>query len=333
MKHLEMLGQGQVRWIELPDPEPGPGEVLVRIARSALCGSELHTYRGKGSPGRNAGHEAAGTVAAIGQGVSELAVGQRVGLSGVVGCGVCEHCRAGRYTWCQDRVGGYGPMHAEYVVMPPRGCVPLPDDIGWEAGVLISGDGMGVPYRTSKRLSNPNIETVAIFGVGPIGLGNTIVESYLGRRVLAVDISPQRLAYAQQMGAAETINASDVDPVATIHELTDGHGADVCIEAAGRPQTLRQCLQAVRVAGTVAINGEQPQFDLNPSEDLIRRDITLFGSWFYHFGEWPEMADMVRQGLPAENLITHRFPMTRAQEAWAAFDDAKTGKVLLDYDR
>jgi propanol-preferring alcohol dehydrogenase len=331
MKTLELLGAEAVRWIDVPEPPVGPGEVLVRIARSALCGSELHVYHAQGVPGGNWGHEAAGTVERLGPGVTGLQVGQRVGLSSVVGCGRCAYCAKGQYTWCQQRVGGYGAFHAEKVLMPARNLLALPEDIDWETGVLISGDGMGVPYHTSRRLLNPAIETVAIFGVGPIGLGNTIMQVYQGRRVLAVDVSPQRLELAAKLGAAETIDAREGDPVARIRQLTGGHGADVCIEAAGRPETLSQCFQAVRVAGTVAINGEQPRVELSPSDDLIRRDITALGSWFYHYSEFPAMVELVRQGLPASDLITHTYAYGQADEAWRAFAAGLTGKVILVY--
>src|SRR5690606_3873823 len=112
-------------------------------------------------------------------------------------------------------------------------------------------------------------------------------------------------------------------------ELTGGNGADVCIEAAGRPQTLKQCFAAVRTGGQVLINGEQPGVELSPSRDFIRRDITATGSWFYHFSEFPEMLGLYRQGLDVAKLITHRFQLSQADEAFRAFDAGLTGKVLL----
>lgn len=331
MKSLRLEGHQVVKWIEAPDPHPGTGEVVVRIAISALCGSELHAYRQDGVSGGNLGHEAAGTVVRLGPGVASLHVGQRVGLSAVVGCGHCGYCAKGQYTWCQNRLSGYGSMHAEQVLIPARNCLPLPDDVSWEAGVLLSGDGLGVPYHTSRRLADPSFETIAIFGVGPIGLANTLLQSYLGRRVLAVDISPQRLHLAAKLGAAATIDARTDDPVERIRKLTGGRGADVCLEAAGQPLTLKQCFQAVRVAGTIAINGEQPSIKLSPSADFIRRDIMAFGSWFYHYCEFPAMVELYRQGLPVTDLITQRFSFDQAATAWQEFAAGRTGKVMLLY--
>lgn len=328
MQMLQFAGGGKINVIEQPTPTPGPGQVLIQTAVSALCGSELHGYRGNGRTQGNSGHEAAGTVLALGEGVTTLQVGQRVGLCAVVGCGHCEQCAVGRYTWCSS-YKVYSDMHAEQFVIPAHGCHPLPDDVAWDAGVLLSGDGLGVPYHTGTRLTDPTIRTIAIFGVGPIGLGHTLLQSFYGRQVIAVDIAPTRLDYAAELGAAHVIDASSVDAVAQIRDLTAGRGADVCIEAAGRPETLKQCFAAVRTNGTVVMNGEQPAVELSPSQDFIRRDITAFGSWFYHYGEFPAMLALYRQGLPVEKLITHTFPLTAGDHAFAEFAAGRTGKVLL----
>lgn len=328
MQILQFVGGGKINMVEQPAPAPGPGQVLVQTAVSALCGSELHGYRGAGQAQGNSGHEAAGTVIALGEGVTTLAVGQRVGLCAVVGCGRCAACAQGRYTWCAN-YHVYTAMHAEQIVIPAHGCHPLPDDVDWAVGVLLSGDGLGVPYHTGTRLADPAIETIAIYGVGPIGLGHTLLQSFYGRRVIAVDRSQTRLAYAAELGAAHVIDASAGDAVAQIREFTDGRGADVCIEAAGRPETLKQCFAAVRTNGTVVMNGEQPAVDLSPSQEFIRRDINAFGSWFYHYGEFPDMLALYRQGLPVEKLITHTFSALDAAHAFAEFAAGRTGKAVL----
>lgn len=327
MKSLRYQGDGVVNWVDLPDPTPGPGQVVVRTAVSALCGSEKHTYLGAGQEVGNPGHEAAGTIVAVGEGVSWRR-GQRVGVSGVTGCGTCAYCRAGQQTYCQHRPAGFGGFHAELILVDAFTCLPLPDDVPWDAGVLLTGDGLGVPYHTSRRLLDSSIETVAVFGQGPIGLGNTLMQATMGRRVIAVDLLANRLEYAKALGAAEVVSA---DAVETIRALTDGRGADVCFECAGRPDTLRQALAAVRSGGTVAVNGEQGPLPISPSEDLIRRDITLFGSWFYQYAEVPAMIELYRQGLRVTDLITHRYAAERAQEAWQAFANGETGKALLQY--
>jgi threonine dehydrogenase-like Zn-dependent dehydrogenase len=331
MRSLQMPGQSTVVCIDTPAPAPGPGEVLIQTQVSALCGSELKPYHGAGMQMGNTGHESAGIVAQLGPDVTQLKEGQRVGVSAVAGCGACTYCAKGQYTYCPDLVT-HNSMHAEYFITKANACHLLPDELSWEVGLLISGDGFGVPYHTSTKLKNEPIESVAIFGMGPIGLGNALLHSHLGRQVIAVDVVAKRLEFAGELGAAHVLQASkDLDPVAAIRELTAGRGADVCIEAAGRPESAKQCFAAVRTAGTVAFNGEQPAIELSPSADFIRRDITALGSWYYHFGQFPAMLELYRRGLAVDRLITHRFPFAEAPEAFRMMAAGQTGKVLLEY--
>ena len=330
MKRLRMAGQSQVVVEEAPEPDPGPGEVLVRTVVSAICGSEMHSYRGAGVHAGNSGHEAAGIVVRRGEGVESPQVGQRVGVSAIAGCGQCAECRAGRYTWCSS-FRFYGNMHAEAFVVAALACHPLPDDVPWDVGVLITGDGLGVPYHTSTRLRDKEIQDIAIFGVGPVGLGSVLLQTYLGRRVIAIDRSPDRLTLARTLGAQHTLHAGEgIELTWEIQALTGGRGADVCIEAAGSPETARLCFASVRKGGRVVFNGEQPSLELSPSEDFIRRDITALGSWFYHFHEYAAMLDLYRNGLPIASLVTHRFPLDEASAAYQAMQ-GKSGKVLLEY--
>ena len=329
MKIVNQVGHSEIVVEERPRPQLKSGEVLIQTVVSALCGSEMSAYRKAGYPRGNMGHEAAGIVAELGDGVQSLTVGQRVGVSAIAGCGNCSFCQKGQYTWC-DNYGFYDNMHAEYFAIPALACHPLPDDVPWDVGVLITGDGLGVPYHTSTKL-NQDVETVAIFGLGPVGLGNLIFQTYLGRRVIGIDRSPERLELARQLGAADTIAVEEnTDVVARVRALTGGQGADVCIEAAGAPATARQCFAATRKAGQVIFNGEQSAVELSPSEDFIRRDISATGSWFYHFHEYSKMLELFRNGLPVASLITHRFPLHQAGEAFRAME-GKSGKVLLQY--
>ena len=330
MKTVKLEGNGVVRVVDAPIPRPGHGEVLIQTAVSALCGSELHAYRSEGQSQGNSGHEAAGSVAALGEGVSNLSVGQRVGASAIAGCGKCAYCARGQYTWC-PQFRFYGSMHAEYFLAAANACQPLPDDVSWEAGVLLSGDGLGVPYHTSTKLSAAEIGTLAVFGVGPIGLGNVLVQAFLGRRVIAVDLSTLRLEMAIKLGASDTVNAQQVDPVGQVRSLTGGAGVDACIEAAGRPETALACFAAVRTAGTVVFNGEQGALPISPSDQFIRRDITAVGAWYYHFSEFSRMLELYRRGLRLLELITHHYPVKQAGDAFQQFAARQTGKVLLRY--
>jgi len=332
MRTLKLDGQCKCQVIEAPDPQPGPGQVVVRTRVSALCGSELGTFRGTGAASGNSGHEGMGTVLRVGEGVTRVRAGQRVGVSAIAGCGrpECEACRQGQSTWCPS-LRYFGSMHAEQFVTAATALLPLPDDVPDEVGVLITGDGLGVPYHTSLKLAGPDIHTVAVLGLGPIGLGSVLMQTFLGRKVLAVDVTPERLALAAKLGAVQVINAKAQDAVQAIKAATGGRGADACIEAAGVPVTAKQCFKAVRTAGIVVFNGEQKAVELSPSDDFIRRDIRAVGSWFFHVGEFPEMLRLFRKGLPVASLVTHTFPLERAQEAFSRFAAGSTGKVLLTH--
>ena len=172
---------------------------------------------------------------------------------------------------------------------------------------------------------------MAVFGVGPIGLGSVLLQAYLGRRVIAVDIVPARLEIAKRLGASEVVNAKECDPVERIRLLSGGSGADVCIEAAGHPETALACFNAVRTAGTVVFNGEQGALPLSPSDQFIRRDITAVGAWFYHFSEIDPMLELYRNGLRVTDLVSHCYPFSEASAAFEKFSSAQSAKVLLDY--
>jgi threonine 3-dehydrogenase len=146
-----------------------------------------------------------------------------------------------------------------------------------------------------------------------------------------VDVSPFRLDLARKLGASVALSPKKTDVVVKIHELTDGNGADVCIEAAGRPETALNCFAAVRTAGLVIFNGEQGALPISPSEHFIRRDITAKGAWFYHFSEFKEMLALVRKGLDAGSLISDRYPLEDAACAFARFAAGETAKVVLCY--
>lgn len=331
MRTLQFFDRNQVRIVETSIPTPGPGEVIIKTAVSAICGSEMGAFRaGRGEAPGNPGHEAAGTVYAIAPDVTTLAVGQRVGLSAIAGCGQCEFCKQGIYTWCPG-MKFYDSMHSEYIRVAANACHVFPDDIDWETGVLIAGDGLGVAWHSSTKIADSKAQTVAIFGAGPIGLGNAFLQHHFGRRIIITDISETRLDMARSLGADFTFNPTTSDTVDEIRKSTGGKGADVCIEAAGRPETAMMCFNAVKTGGQVIFNGEQNAIPVSVSRDFIRRDITATGSWFYHFHEYNDMLRQVRQGFPVRRLVSHVFPFTSAQEAYDLFAAGKTAKVLLSY--
>lgn len=323
-----MLGQSRVAVEEYPDPQPGEGEVLIQIQASGLCGSELHGYRAEQGQPFNGGHEAMGVIVEA-RNTRYLKAGDRVGLHAVWGCGHCRWCASGRYTYCDERRGTPG-THAELLAAPEHVLLELGDDIPNDVGVLLSGDGLGVPYHVNTRLNTRGGEVVCVIGVGPIGLGNVLLQSFLGAEVIAVDLNDYRLRLAMELGAKHTVHSGEADPVEAVREITSGVLADKCVECVGRPETLQLSLRLVGKAGTVMAVGEQGDVPVNISEGLIRRDLSLLGSWFFHYREFHPMADLYRRGLRVEKLVTHRFPLGQAGTAFEEFAAGRTGKVLLE---
>ena len=329
MRSVQMLGHGKVAVKDVPDLRPEPGEVLIEVRASGLCGSELKGLKRDEAQQSNGGHEVAGVVVEA-NGTKHLKTGDRVGVHAVRGCGQCEWCAAGKYTYCDHKLPGGPGTHAELTTAPEHVCVKLPEDVPFDVGVLLSGDGLGVPYHVNTRLATRGGEVVCVIGLGPIGLGNVLVQAFVGAEVIAVDVNPYRMGLAKNLGAAHGVDASQADPFEAVRDITHGALAHKCVEAVGHPDTLQLALRCVGKRGMVMACGEQGDVAVNVSHDLIRRDIALAGSWFYHFSEFGDMLQLYRRGLRVADLITHRFSLEDAQEAFDMFAAGKTGKAMLE---
>jgi threonine dehydrogenase-like Zn-dependent dehydrogenase len=200
MKSLTCRGDGRVALVDVSDPEPGSGDALVRIAASAVCGSERSSYVG-GMDG-NTGHEAAGVLEAVPEGHG-FAPGERVGMSAVFGCGACARCARGQEMHCEDGPRINAGWHAEYAVVPVRTLRAIPQDLDLGLAAMMTGDPLGVPARALGRAPAAAGTTVVVVGLGPVGLGHTLVRAFAGCRVIGIEPSPQRRALALALGAAE----------------------------------------------------------------------------------------------------------------------------------
>ncbi len=245
-----------------------------------------------------AGHEPCGVVAAVGSGVTEkeARVGQRVMDHHYDGCGNCKHCRAGWTQMCLEGTvvygsGGHGG-HARYMKVPVSTLVPLPDALSFVTGAAISC-GTGTAWGALKRLNLRGGETIAIFGQGPVGLSATQLAVAMGARVIAIDISPERRKLAQEFGAHEVIDAKSNDMVAAIRDLTHGEGAHKTLDASSAPEARAAAVRSVRSWGTACFVGERGQVTLDVSPDLLRRQVTLVGSWTFSKQGQAECAEFV----------------------------------------
>ena len=347
MKGVVFPGDRKVELRDFPDPTPGPGEVVLEIKASGMCGSDLKFYRasggasslglGKTSGPIIAGHEPCGVVAAVGAGVSErqAKIGMRVMQHHYRGCGICEHCSTGWMQLCVEGVAevygatGHG-AHARYMKCPARTLVPLPEELSFESGAAISC-GTGTAWAALHRLGLQGDHTIAIFGQGPVGLSATQLAGALGARVIALDVSDERLARAKELGADVLINPKNTpDVVAAVKELTHGRGAHLCLEASSSPVARAQAVRCVRTWGKVCYVGEGDTVTLEVSPDLLRRQVTLIGSWTFSTVGQAECARFIAdRGIDVDRLFTHRWKLDQAEEAYRLFDAQTAGKGVI----
>ena len=347
MRGVVFLGDRKLEVREFPDPTPGPRDVILEIKASGMCGSDLHNYRAPAQPagavtggirrqaGMIAGHEPCGIVAAVGTGVTEkeARIGQRVMDHHYDGCGNCKHCRAGWTQMCLEGTvvygsGGHGG-HARYMKVPVSTLVPLPDALSFVTGAAIAC-GTGTAWGALKRINLQGGETIAIFGQGPVGLSATQFAVAMGAWVIAIDIAPERRELAQKFGAHEVIDPKSGDMVAAVRDLTHGEGAHKTLDASSAPEARAAAVRAVRSWGTACFVGERGQVTLDVSPDLLRRQVTLVGSWTFSKQGQAECAEFVAdRSVDVEKLFTHRWKLEQAEEAYKLFDTQTTGKAVI----
>jgi threonine dehydrogenase-like Zn-dependent dehydrogenase len=329
MLAVHFLGQGRISLSEVPTPRPKGDEVVIRVRAAAICGTDRENLEGSGQA-TIPGHENAGEVVAVDR-PARLKVGDRVAVNCHVTCRACEHCLRGDLYFCDelnvigfDRDGGY----AEYVRVPEASCMPLPDDLSLETGSLLV-DMLGTSYRAVKRAGLIAGDRVAIWGAGPIGLGATMVARRLGARAASLDLNEYRLDLARSLGAEITLNPMIDSVQAALRDWTEGRGLDAAFDCVGNEAAARQALDAVKVRGTVVIVGVSHRLTVNPWEQLICREVTMFGTRSFNTAEYDEMIALVRRGLPVKEVVTHRFPLAQAEAAFDLFRSGQCGKVLL----
>jgi threonine dehydrogenase-like Zn-dependent dehydrogenase len=343
MRGVTFPGNRRVEILEFPDPAPGEGEVVVEMKASGICGSDLHMYRNPAGKMNFPtvidgpvirGHEPCGIVVEVGPGVTARGAraGQRVMVHHYWGCGHCRHCRTGWAQMC-DRmpptiygIGAHGG-HARFMTVPAGTLVALPDELSFEAGAAIAC-GTGTAYSALVRHRLSGGDTIAIYGQGPVGLAATQMATAMGARVIAVDISPERLAFAARMGAAETVDSAGTDPVEAIRELTGG-GADHALDASGATAARTQAVQSLRPWGTLSLVGVGGEFTA-PMDVMMRKQITVFGSWtFNNVGQADCAAFAVRNGVKVDDIFTDRWTIDDAKAAYEKCDAQSGGKGVI----
>ena len=344
MKGIVFLGDRKLELQDFEDPTPGPGEVVLEIKASGMCGSDLHFYRAADGPATFGlvtdgptigGHEPCGIVAAIGAGVETFAVGDRVMNHHYSGCGSCTDCGEGWQQLCRNGFVVYGATahgaHARYMAAKADTMVALPDELSFAAGAAISC-GTGTAYSALTRMQLSSDDTIAIFGMGPVGLSTALFANHMGARVIAIDLSPERLALASQMGAHDLVDGTNADAVEAVLELTGGRGAEKTIDCSGAAPARAQAVRSTRTWGTCCFVGEGGTVELAVSPDILRRQLTIIGSWtFSSVGQADCARYVADRGIDLEQLFTHRFALDQANDAYELFDQQTTGKGVFEF--
>ena len=309
---------------EVHVPQIGSEEVLVEVKACGLCGSDIHMFKGETPTGKRPitfGHEIAGVIAKKGESVENWQVGDRVVISCVTSCGYCYNCQRGRDGICVNRVlvgihvdGGL----ARYVKIKPRNLVSLPDEIPFEQGALLT-DAVATPYHAIKARANLRSgESVAIFGVGGLGVHAVKLARLLGAApIIALDISDSKLDRAKLSGADEVVNVTDEDPIQAIRSLTKGLGVDVAVECVGSPQTVRWAAEAVAIGGRAVVVGHSPDLmQLMDITGFVRKEVTLMGSSGFELKEINQLTRLTASGrLDLSQSVTENYPLKKVNEA------------------
>jgi len=333
MKGVVFLGNRQCEVREFPVFEPGNGEVRISMKASGICGSDLHVYR-SAQPGNHIqGHESCGVVEKLGPNVTKLKLGDRVAVQHHQGCGQCYYCAMGDFVWCpEDRVisGSFG----DYVVATERNCVPLLDNVSFIDGAFFACVG-GTAYAALRRLGVVAHlpQTIAVYGLGPVGLSVVLVGKAMGARVIGVDIIEERVRIAQKCGADVVVDASKENPIEVVIGFSRSDGVDFVVETSGSTSGRKNIIPSLRRGGKAAIVGVGSNENIINPGDFHARRITIMGSVVFPLGWMWDLARYCSEGrLTFEPAVTHRFNIDDAVEALRVADESKCGKVMFIWD-
>ena len=317
MKAVRLVETGKpLQMQDIPIPAIGDRDVLVRVKAAGICHSDVH-YRAGTSPVRDLpvtpGHEVAGVVEKAGSLVSSFKAGDRVCLHYMVTCGECAYCSRGTEQFCihgkmigKHRDGGY----AEYIAIPARSVVHLPDNVSFEHGAVMMCSSATSFHALRKARMQPG-ETVAVFGAGGLGMSAIQLARVFGAlQVYAVDISGDKLRLAESFGAIP-VNARDGDPVAAIQRLTGGKGVDVALEVIGLPLTMKQAVQSLGLFGRAVMVGiTRAPFEVDSYFELIGKEAEIIGSDDHLMTELLQLVEFARRGLlDLSQVVTRTVPL------------------------
>jgi len=324
---------------DAPKPVVGPNDVMIRIRKTAICGTDMHIFNWDDWAQKTipvpmtVGHEYVGTVEAMGGEVRGLKIGQRVSGEGHIVCGHCRNCRAGRRHLCRNTVGvgvNRPGAFADYLVIPAVNAFPIPDDIPDEIAAILDPFGNAAHTALSFDLVG---EDVLITGAGPIGIMAAAICRHVGaRHVVITDRNPYRLELAKKMGAHRAVNIENETLKGIMPELNMVEGFDVGLEMSGVPSAFRQMLEVMNHGGKVAMLGIPPADTAIDWTQVIFKGLTIKGIYGREmFETWYKMIALIQGGLDLTPMITHRFDVKDYLEGFKTMGSGKSGKVVLSW--
>jgi threonine dehydrogenase-like Zn-dependent dehydrogenase len=346
MKGAYLPGDSTVEMRELPIPEPGHGEALLRMKSCTICGSDIrciyHEHLGKGPEGYQgvvAGHEPAGQIVKTGPGCRRFGPGDRVIVYHISGCGLCNDCRRGYMISCTSekyrRAYGWqrdGGM-ADYLLAEEKDLIALPGELTYSDGAQVAC-GFGTVYEGLQKIGICGDDAVLITGLGPVGLATGALCRKMGaRKIIGTDVVEERLKLALELGVCDEALRSGPDNVAEVRRLTGGMGVERAVDCSANDAARATAIRATRKWGRIVFLGEGGRVEFNPSPDIIHDQKTIYGSWVTSTWLMEELVErLVRWNLHPADLVTHRFPLERAAEAYALMASGKCGKVAVCFD-
>jgi threonine dehydrogenase-like Zn-dependent dehydrogenase len=334
----------EVRTVQVP--VPGHGEVLLRVKASTICGSDIrciyHEHLGKGPEGYQgviAGHEPCGQIVATGEGCRRFKTGDRVIVYHISGCGVCNDCRRGYMISCtsEEYRRAYGWQRdggmADYMVAEEKDLIALPDELSYSDGAQVAC-GFGTVYEGLEKIGINGNHAVLITGLGPVGLAAGALCRKLGaNKIIGIDVLPERMNIAIDLGLCDVVLPSSPDNVAQVRELTGALGVERAVDCSAHHEARTTAIRATRKWGKIVLIGEGGKVEINPSPDMIHDQKTLYGSWVTSTWLMEELVErLVRWNLHPADIITHRFPLERAGDAYLLMASGKCGKVAVCAD-
>lgn len=345
MKGAVLPGNSTVEFKEFDIPVPGYGQVLIRTKSSTICGSDIRAiYRehvGKGPEGYQgviAGHEPCGQVVAVGPGCRRFTKQDRVIVYHISGCGVCHDCRMGYMISCRSphraaygwqRDGGMAP----YILADEKDLVALPDELTYTDGAQVAC-GFGTVYEAIEKIGISGNDAVLVVGLGPVGLATLMLAKALGaNKLIGVEMNEQRIRLARGLGLVDHAFAPGAEALEQIRAVTGGNGVEKAIDCSANADGRALAIRAARQWGKIALVGEGGTVQFNPSPDMIHEQKTIYGSWVTSIWRMEDLVErLVRWNIHPELLVTHRFPLEKADEAYALMASGKCGKVAVVFD-